>query len=588
MGPRRRRRLIHGEGLRLLLALALARALLPAPAPVGVRRRSPRLCKTDVTATLGSAKEYAEAFWGVSSLFPREGEPNDPSSLENVATVNQDEEAFRRYRPGRRRKRRDRRVLQESSNDSDEPADRQGSTINSPIRTRLCTICSGELEGGTRGHLEHPMHKVNVERQRIGLPSLTRSQYSQRVMNRQSLIDAEEKERARSAAVERGESMSIDSDNYLEELEDVAQLKVNQSVGFDTDTEALDVREEGETEQEEKDLFRNLDQEDPKYNSAVDGEGQTVNDRKADSSWNKIRFYIWRDPLTRKKFKSENSYLNYIHSKKYAKVLRFHRMTVAPRPEITEREDPDVLRERRRQFSLNSKVVDPLSWDLEKWNPLQCPFDDHISSTIEAAEDYLKMRYDLEIPYRHRVTNISQLLSYFGVKVSLGHFPLSVAVDGRKPSRFKSKKACQAYIAAKKDYGLKFKDNELEYSRFYDMKGLAHDKYLEPKTFPTLNGRDMRIVYPDGREEVILSKKSKKLQKIEQRQNRYYTYASRKSTGDDEARNTKKWQDMTKRERFSKKIAERETQKRRNIRIKNNIKNNEIFKLPRNCPMYLN
>ena len=47
---------------------------------------------------------------------------------------------------------------------------------------------------------------------------------------------------------------------------------------------------------------------------------------------------IWTEPLTKKKFRSEATYNDFIHSKKYQTLLKKANMTAAPEPTVTEKQ----------------------------------------------------------------------------------------------------------------------------------------------------------------------------------------------------------------------------------------------------------
>jgi len=357
-------------------------------------------------------------------------------------------------------------------------------------------------------------------------------------------------------------------ENDVDMEEDESQLSLNQ----------VDNTDEGQFQQEDE------NHGDSEWQSDDFDTETSLRPSKSVRVSEEAKFYLWRDPLSRKVFKSENAYKNYISSKKYQKLLRSQKLIYAPSPIITEREDPDVIRERQRQNVLFSEDVNPHDWYLPSWNARICPFDDHVSDSFMENIEYMKNRYNLEIPYPHRVRNLPNLLQYLGVKVSIGHFPLSVSALNRKPSRFKSKQACQEYMRAKKDYSLNFDGNEAEYERFYDMKGLAEDRAKEPVTYTDKLG-NVFITHADGTRHIIESKKSKKLKKIEQMQNTF-DFDTLKGREKEANEVVKIWSEYSKEERSIIKSAQRKGHGERVFRIQVGKRNAKIWNLPRSAPKY--
>eukprot|EP00466_Bigelowiella_natans_P001511 jgi/Bigna1/139922/aug1.53_g14630 len=423
-----------------------------------------------------------------------------------------------------------------------------------------CQFCPGKLEGGDK-HFDHPIHGTNVERHNRGLGGLTGSDYRRRMEKGENMLDIielSEKSSSSSMSVSSDETGATDryDDTEAEEWESSSEQSVNSKMMMEGQVAAIG---DGEWVQAVT----------PSAQSKRRGGG------KQPERENK-QFYLWTDPLTRKSFKSEQTYRSYVQSGKYRKILRKGKLEMPPDPYITLRENPADIRYRQQERNLNSKPVDPTEWNLSKFNPLECPIDSHESNTLEEAVSYLEDKYDIRIPYRHRLRNLHGFLCYLVAKVSEGHFPLSVSAVNRRPSRFKSKKACQEHMQAKKDFGFKFKGNEEEYYRFYDVRGMARDMEIEPRTELADNGRDLVVVHPDGTRQLIKSKKTRKMEKL-----RNINIDIPLPQSDSENVDLGAWKKLSKQEKSLKFLTERERDKRRNDNIRVSVKNNKVFDLPR-------
>jgi len=299
-------------------------------------------------------------------------------------------------------------------------------------------------------------------------------------------------------------------------------------------------------------------------------------------------WYEYYEPVSGKIFKSDKTFKQYIGSRKYKKLCKKRGVDIAspPPPVITRIKSPAQRQRESYLKQISPERIDPEEWDLDSQNHLICPFDDHEAESVRDALIYLYRKYGFVIPYEHCVKDIPTLLRYYNAKVSLGHIPLSRSVLGQRPSRFETRQAVQAHMQAKKDFKVNFQGNEMEYSKFYDLDALTKAKELEPKAIQV--GDDVRMVYADGRVEVIEGKKTQKLKKLQKKLEKttfrhMQRHRQRESDSTDEE--LKLWKSLS---RVQRKVMKAQTAKAREHKLWHHIKKGENKNVlrPRTCPMY--
>eukprot|EP00887_Chlorella_sp_A99_P007547 scaffold28.g7547.t1 len=245
---------------------------------------------------------------------------------------------------------------------------------------------------------------------------------------------------------------------------------------------------------------------------------------------------IWFDPLTKKKFGSENTYLAYTRSKKYAELVKKSGQ-LAPAAVVTLRrvesggaaaDGPSTsgrggggatpsaapaARERpagyvakpaawggaasveaeggggggggREEEAEAEEVDEGSEWETaseeemgeadqawEEWDLRRSLFDNHVSGSFEANLEYI---FGFYFPDADCLSDPEGLLRYLGAKLQYGHVPLYAAGDDARARAFSSLHGVQRHMVDTGRCKMLYDGNEEEYEDFYDYSAMEED-----------------------------------------------------------------------------------------------------------------
>ncbi|CAL5221753.1 g4005 [Coccomyxa viridis] len=234
---------------------------------------------------------------------------------------------------------------------------------------------------------------------------------------------------------------------------------------------------------------------------------------------------IWKDPLTQKKFSSENTYKAYVNSNKYKDLVK-QSGKPAPEPAVTlrraaptggapqgaaqqpaeykmkaangaydhtqrqrgeaaaalEADDAEDIGEDESGWETASDEDDAaaaargdndastlqMEDDLEEWDVRRSLFDDHTLQSMQANLEYMWKKFGFYFPEADLLADPEGLLKYLGAKLQHGHIPLYVRGDDEKARQFPSLHAVQRHMADTGRFKMAWEDNEDEYEDFYN------------------------------------------------------------------------------------------------------------------------
>jgi pre-60S factor REI1 len=216
----------------------------------------------------------------------------------------------------------------------------------------------------------------------------------------------------------------------------------------------------------------------------------------------------WFDPLTRKKFFSENTYLAYTRSKKYQDVVKTTGQP-APPPVITLRRldhpnSPPPPPLPSSSMAVDTPPTEPTAndddatssgWETasdnddadgtdnnegsqdswEEWDICRSLFDNKISSSLETNLGYMWKTFGFYIPDAQYCSDPEGLIKYLGAKLQYGHVPLQERGDNPNAKSFHSLHAVQRHMVDVGKCKILFDGNEEEYDEFYDYSPLLQE-----------------------------------------------------------------------------------------------------------------
>jgi pre-60S factor REI1 len=221
---------------------------------------------------------------------------------------------------------------------------------------------------------------------------------------------------------------------------------------------------------------------------------------------------VWTDPLTTKKFYSENTYETYVRSKKYTDLVKKSGQP-APAAIISVRR----LNEPAEQPQAPGKagkpagfVVKPAShggpaglgaededmedggegsdWETaseedeaaageggddaegewEEWDVRRSLFDNHVSESMEANLEYMWRKFGFYLPDSEYLEDPEGMLQYLGVKMQYGHIPLYESGTNPKAKQMASLHGVQRHMVDVGKCKVLYDGNEDEYEDFYN------------------------------------------------------------------------------------------------------------------------
>ncbi|KAL4438232.1 hypothetical protein ABPG77_010593 [Micractinium sp. CCAP 211/92] len=224
---------------------------------------------------------------------------------------------------------------------------------------------------------------------------------------------------------------------------------------------------------------------------------------------------VWYDPLTRRKFYSENTYLAFTRSKKYQQEVK-KSGEPAPAPIVTLRKVEDTSAQQAQQaqqqqaaakggpgFTVKPAVksaaaaaaaaeqpegegdeeeeVDEGSdWETaseeemqtdekwEEWDVRRSLFDNRQSASMEENLEYMFKNFGFYFPDSQYLSDPEGLLKYLGAKLQYGHVPLYESGDNPNAKQFHSLHAVQRHMVDTNQCKMLYEDNEEEYEEYYD------------------------------------------------------------------------------------------------------------------------
>lgn len=221
---------------------------------------------------------------------------------------------------------------------------------------------------------------------------------------------------------------------------------------------------------------------------------------------------VWFDPLTRRKFYSENTYLAFARSKKYQELVR-KSGEPAPAPIVTLRKVEEAQQVQQPQqpqqaqqaagFTVKPAVKSAAAaaqqeaaaeeaeeedgeadegseWETaseeemetdqkwEEWDVRRSLFDNHVSTSMEANLEYMFKNFGFYFPDSQFLADPEGLLKYLGAKLQYGHVPLYESGDNPNAKQFNSLHAVQRHMVDTNRCKMAYEDNEEEYEDFYD------------------------------------------------------------------------------------------------------------------------
>ena len=240
----------------------------------------------------------------------------------------------------------------------------------------------------------------------------------------------------------------------------------------------------------------------------------TLASSQASSSQTKV----WIDPLSKKKFYSENTYLAYTRSKKYTEMVNKKRGGVAPEPVIkvysrdvaaaSEAGAPSSkpakpgttdgsfgmkkLNQGRMVYGESDGESDGSAWETasedeedeggeggeegeegdpstwEKWDVCRSLFDNHVSDTMEDNLEYMWKTYGFYLPDSKYLRDPEGMLQYLGAKMQYGHLPLYESGLNPEARRLKTLHGVQRHMVDRGKCKILYENNEDEYEDYYD------------------------------------------------------------------------------------------------------------------------
>ncbi|PSC70432.1 zinc finger protein [Micractinium conductrix] len=234
---------------------------------------------------------------------------------------------------------------------------------------------------------------------------------------------------------------------------------------------------------------------------------------------------VWFDPLTRRKFYSENTYLAFTRSKKYRDLVK-KSGEAAPAPIVTLRkldEAPQTAAQQAAQQAAAQQkaaarvgptaegpgyrvkpavhggpaameegssdesdedeeegVDDGSTWETaseeemqadekwEEWDVRRCLFDNKVSPSMEENLEHMFKNFGFYFPDAQYLSDPEGLLKYLGAKLQYGHVPLYESGDNPNAKQFHSLHAVQRHMIDVGKCKMLYDGNEDEYDEFYE------------------------------------------------------------------------------------------------------------------------
>ncbi|KAL4448436.1 hypothetical protein ABPG75_005655 [Micractinium tetrahymenae] len=227
---------------------------------------------------------------------------------------------------------------------------------------------------------------------------------------------------------------------------------------------------------------------------------------------------VWYDPLTRRKFYSENTYLAFTRSKRYQQEVK-KSGEPAPAPIVTLRKVEDTQQAQQAQQQQQQQAAAPKpspgftvkpavksaaaaaaaaepeeegaeedeeevdegsDWETaseeemqtdekwEEWDVRRSLFDNRLAASMEDNLEHMFKNFGFYFPDSQYLTDPEGLLKYLGAKLQYGHVPLYESGDNPNAKQFQSLHAVQRHMIDTNQCKMLYDDNEEEYEEYYD------------------------------------------------------------------------------------------------------------------------
>ncbi len=233
---------------------------------------------------------------------------------------------------------------------------------------------------------------------------------------------------------------------------------------------------------------------------------------------------IWLDPLTKKKFYSENTYQAFTRSKKYldlvkksgkaapAAVVTVRRLNEGAAPASAAEPQPaaaapvqfpvganpsgftvkpavyggpaaaaDAMQTSEDQGEDSAAANSGDDWETaseeemegsqnewEEWDVCRSLFDNHISPSMEENLEYMWRKFGFYLPDSEFLEDPEGMLKYLGAKLQYGHIPLYESGDNPNAKQMASLHGVQRHMVDVNKCKVLYDDNEEEYEDFYN------------------------------------------------------------------------------------------------------------------------
>uniref|UniRef100_A0A1D2AEN6 ZN622/Rei1/Reh1 zinc finger C2H2-type domain-containing protein n=1 Tax=Auxenochlorella protothecoides TaxID=3075 RepID=A0A1D2AEN6_AUXPR len=223
----------------------------------------------------------------------------------------------------------------------------------------------------------------------------------------------------------------------------------------------------------------------------------------------------WQDPLTGKKFGSENTYEAFTRSKKYrdllsklegpapSAIITIQRTGPAgadnaaasgppaapqrvlghvskpigkPAPAATEEDEEGSVSDMSDDWETEDDASEagegaqqPEDW--EEWNVCQSLFDGHVSASLEENLKYMYLNFGFYFPDTEFLVDPEGLMRYLGAKLQYGGVPLYKSGEDPEAKQFRSLHAVRRHMVDSGRCTMLYDGNEDEYADFYDYTG---------------------------------------------------------------------------------------------------------------------
>lgn len=216
---------------------------------------------------------------------------------------------------------------------------------------------------------------------------------------------------------------------------------------------------------------------------------------------------IWFDPLTRKKFYTENTYAAYTRSNKYQDLVKrsgqpapaavvtlrverrqqqpaaaaeplaklaeadakgLFKIKPAERPDGGGGDESDGHEGQGSEWGTDSDQEMEEEREWEEWDVRRCLFDNTMLESLEGNLEYMLRNFGFYLPDAQYLVDPEGLVKYLGAKLQHGHVPLYKSGSNPQAKQFASLHGVQRHMVDTCRCKLLYDGNEEEYEEYYD------------------------------------------------------------------------------------------------------------------------